>query len=121
MNYVEFKNSEPGLDGHLLQGFAADGRQVTRLEISGWVKTENATAGLYPDQIPCIAITLYDDQRRQLEPIFIGPFRGSAWHEERKTFSVRREAREGICRIGLFGATGMAAFDNLEIKRVQDP
>jgi protein-L-isoaspartate(D-aspartate) O-methyltransferase len=119
MHYVEFKNSEPGLDGHLLQGFAADGRQVTRLEVSGWVKTENVAAGLYPDQIPCIAITLYDDQRRQLEPIFIGPFRGtSAWHEERKTFVVPREAREGIFRIGLFGATGTACFDKLEIRKV---
>jgi protein-L-isoaspartate(D-aspartate) O-methyltransferase len=93
---------------------------LNRLEVSGWVKTENVVAGQFSDQIPYIAITLYDDQRRQLDPLFIGPFHGTtAWHEERKTFTVPREAREGILRIGLFGATGTACFDKLEIKRVQ--
>ena len=119
-HYVEFKNDEPSLDGHLLQGFPIDGRQVTRLEVSGWVKTENVVAGQFGDQIPYIAITLFDDQRRQLDPLFIGPFHGtSAWHEERKTFVIPKEAREGIFRIGLFGATGTASFDKLEIKKVQ--
>jgi protein-L-isoaspartate(D-aspartate) O-methyltransferase len=118
-HYIEFKNDEPNLDGHLLQGFALDGRQVTQLEVAGWVKTENVIAGEHPDQVPYIAITLYDDQRRQLEPMFVGPFRGTSdWHEARKVFRIPREAREGIFRIGLFGATGMAAFDKLEIKRL---
>jgi protein-L-isoaspartate(D-aspartate) O-methyltransferase len=118
-HYVEFKNSEPGLDSHLLQGFGVDGRQVTQLEVSGWVKTENVVPGQHPDQIPYIAITLYDEQRRQLDPMLIGPFRGTSdWAEVRRTFRIPREAREGIFRIGLFGATGMAAFDKLEIKKV---
>jgi protein-L-isoaspartate(D-aspartate) O-methyltransferase len=95
---------------------------VSRLEVSGWVKTENVVAGQFGDQIPSIAITLYDDQRRQLEPLFVGPFYGtSAWREEHKTFSIPKEAREGILRIGLFGATGIACFDKIEIKKVQRP
>lgn len=118
-HYIEFKNDEPNLDGHLLQGFACDGRQVTQLEVSGWVKTESAVGGQFPDQVPYIAITLYDDQRRQLEPLYLGPFLGTtAWHEARKTFRVPKESREGIFRIGLFGATGTAAFDKLEMKKV---
>jgi protein-L-isoaspartate(D-aspartate) O-methyltransferase len=118
-HYIEFKNSEPSLDGHLMQGFPIDGRKVQRIEVSGWVKTENVLQGEFPDQIPSIAITLYDEQRKQLEPMFIGPFRGtSAWHEERKTFFIPKEAREGIFRIGLFGATGTACYDKLEIKKV---
>ena len=38
-----------------------------------------------------------------------------------KTFRIPPEAREAIFRIGLFGATGTAAFDKLQIKKVQRP
>ena len=121
-HYVQFKNDEPGLDGHLLQGFAIDGRQVSQLEVSGKVKTDNVVAGPFNDQIPYIAISLYDHQRREISVLKIGPIRGtSAWHEESKTFSIPPTAREGILRIGLFGATGTAAFDNLQMKKIAKP
>src|SRR5262245_2489075 len=121
-HYVEFKNSEPGLGAHLLQGFAIDGRKVPMIEVKGVVKTENVVAGLQRDQNAYIAITLYDDQRRQLEPLLIGPFLGtSGWHEETKRFRVPAEAREGILPCGLFGATGTAAFDNLEMTKGAKP
>jgi protein-L-isoaspartate(D-aspartate) O-methyltransferase len=120
--YVEFKNTEPGLSAHLLQGFGIDGRQVSQLEVRGWVKTENAVSGPERDQAPYIALTLFDEQRRQSEPLVIGPFRGTSdWHEVSKVFRIPPETREGIFRIGLFGATGMAAFDKLEIRNVPKP
>jgi protein-L-isoaspartate(D-aspartate) O-methyltransferase len=118
-HYIEFKNNVPDLDGHLLQGFPIDGRKVTKIEVSGWVKTENTVAGKFPDQMPYIAITLFDEQRQQSEPLYLGPFLGtSGWHEVRKTFLVPKQYREGIFRIGLFGATGTACFDKLELKKV---
>jgi protein-L-isoaspartate(D-aspartate) O-methyltransferase len=121
-HYVEFKNTEPGLDAHLLQGFAIDGRQVAQLEVSGWVKTDNVVAGPLRDQNAFIALSLYDEQRRELGILTIGPFTGtSAWREESKTFRIPPAAREGILRIGLFGATGTAAFDKLEIRKVVRP
>jgi len=119
-HFIEFKNAEPNLDGHLMQGFPIDGRKVPQLEVSGWVKTENVVGGEDPDQIPNIVITLLDDQRKIFARLDIGPFRGtSTWREERKTFLIPKDAREGILRIGLFGATGTACFDKLEIKKVQ--
>jgi protein-L-isoaspartate(D-aspartate) O-methyltransferase len=121
-HYVEFKNSEPGLDGHLLQGFALDGRTVSHLHVSGWVKTEKVVPGSLADQSVYIAVTLYDHQRRQLDLLKIGPINGTtAWHQESATFAVRPETREAILRIGLFGATGTAAFDKLEMKKVAKP
>ena len=94
-----------------------------QLEVSAFVKTENVVAGADdPDQKPFIAITLYDDQRKQIARLDIGPFLGtSSWHEERKTFLIPKDAREGIFRIGLFGATGAISFDKLEIKKVMRP
>jgi protein-L-isoaspartate(D-aspartate) O-methyltransferase len=121
-HYVEFVNTEPNLGAHLLQGFAVDGRQVPFLEVSGYVKTENVVPGEQADQAPYIAVTLYDEQRRELTVLTIGPFRGtSAWRHERRTFRVPPQTREAIFRIGLFGATGKAAFDKLEVKKAARP
>ena len=121
-HYVEFVNTEPNLGAHLLQGFALDGRQVPFLEVSGYVKTENVVPGEQADQAPYIAVTLYDEQRRELTVLTIGPFRGtSAWRHERRTFRVPPQTREAIFRIGLFGATGKAAFDKLEVKKAARP
>jgi protein-L-isoaspartate(D-aspartate) O-methyltransferase len=118
-HYVEFKNSEPGLASHLLQGFAVDGRQVSQIEISGWVKTDNVANGPHADEVACIAITFLDERRQQSDPIVIGPFQGTSdWHRQVKVLRVPPSAREGIFRIGLFGATGTAAFDHLQVKKV---
>jgi protein-L-isoaspartate(D-aspartate) O-methyltransferase len=63
---------------------------------------------------------MYDEQRRQLPSPSIGPFTGSSgWHEVKQTFAVPKESREGILLIGLFGATGVACFDKLELNRVE--
>jgi protein-L-isoaspartate(D-aspartate) O-methyltransferase len=120
-HYIEFKNDVANLDGHLLQGFPIDGRTVRQIEVSGFVKTENVIPGMQDlDQKPFIAITLYNDQRRQIERLDIGPFLGSSnWHEERRMFQIPKEAREGIIRIGLFGATGVASFDKIDIRKVK--
>ena len=119
-HYVTFKNSEPGLSAHLLQGFAIDGRKVKEIEISAMVKSENCARGVVPDEAPAIFVTLFDEQRRQLEPFGIGPLLGTAdWHKESKTFKSPPEAREGIFRIGLFGATGTMSFDRVQLKKVE--
>lgn len=117
---VEFSSTEPGVSAHLLQGFAIDGRKVKEIEIRGWVKTENVVTGPIKDEAPYLVVTLFNEQRKELDNLVIGPFRGtSAWHEESKTFKVPAEAREGIFRIGLFGATGTAWFDKVQVKKVK--
>lgn len=120
-HYLEFKNTQPDLEAHLFQGLAIDGRKVSKIEVSGWVKTEKVVAGQYPDQAPRIGVRLFDDQRQQVPKVlFIGPFVGtSGWHKVSKTFVVPMEAREGIFAIGLFGATGVVCFDKLELKKVE--
>jgi protein-L-isoaspartate(D-aspartate) O-methyltransferase len=119
-HHILFDNDEPGLDAHLLQGLAIDGRKVSELTISGWVKLDGVVAGTSREMAPGIGLTLYDEQRKDLGTLIIGPWNGTAdWHEETKTFRIPAAAREGIFRIGLFGATGKAAFDKLSIKKVE--
>jgi protein-L-isoaspartate(D-aspartate) O-methyltransferase len=119
-HHVRFKNDEPGLSAHLLQGFAIDGREVAQLAVSAWVKTEGVVPGRGRDENAQIAITFYDQQRKDLGHMFMGPFPSTAdWHQQTKTFRIPPDAREAIFRIGLFGATGAAAFDKIEIKKAE--
>jgi protein-L-isoaspartate(D-aspartate) O-methyltransferase len=120
-HYIEFKNTERNLEAHLLQGFAIDGRNVSKIEISGWVKTDNVTGDPKLAQAACINIRLYDDQRELVKlkkPIILGPFPStSGWHQVSGVFAIPKETREGIFGIGLFGATGVACFDKLEMRK----
>ena len=119
-HHIVFTNAEPGLSAHLLQGFAVDGRKVSEVEVTGWVKLEDVVTASNGEEACGIAMTLYDEQRRELGTTFLGPFHGTAeWHVEKKTFRIPPTAREGIFRIGLFGATGTAAFDKVQMKKVE--
>ncbi len=116
-HHILFKNEDAGVSSHLLQGFGIDGRKVKRIELSGWIKLDNVVAN--NKEQPFIGVTLYDQNRRELGLWIIGPFSGTSdWHEEKKTIDVPVSAREGIVRIGLFGATGEARLDNIKIRKV---
>lgn len=118
-HHVLFKNETSGVSSHLLQGFGIDGRQVKRLELSGWVKLDNVVGD--EGERPFIGITLYDNNRRELGLWVIGPFTGTSdWHEEKKVIDIPVGAREGLVRIGLFGSTGEARFDKIQMRKV-DP
>lgn len=109
-----FENDVPGRASHLLQGFPIDGESITELVISGYVKTEDVVPGKERFELPVIAVTFYDAERRDLGTSWIGPFHGtSSWHEVKKSFRVPPKAREGILRIGLFGGTGKIWLDNI--------
>ena len=117
-HYVTFQNSESGLSTHLLQGFGIDGRQVGELQLFGWVKTKDVKVGAHRDELPAIVVTLYDSERKELGHWIAGPVRGDTdWHEQTKTIQVPTATREGILRIGLFGATGTASFDKIRLQR----
>ncbi|QDU28648.1 Protein-L-isoaspartate O-methyltransferase [Anatilimnocola aggregata] len=118
---ITFTNSRAGLSAHLLQGFGIDGRQVKQLEISGMITTKNVVADLKKDEAPLIAVTFYDGNRRPLGHHFVGPVLGdTAWHEIKRTIRVPENVREGILRIGLFGATGTASFDKIQFRKIDE-
>jgi protein-L-isoaspartate(D-aspartate) O-methyltransferase len=117
--YVRFSNQTPGLNSHLLQGIAIDGRRVSMIRLSGQARTKDVRKGPDPESMPMIAISLYDEQRRDLGTYWLGPFRGSRpWRSSSRLIRVPPAAREAILRVGLFGATGTADFDLISIKRI---
>ncbi len=115
-HYMAFRNSEPGNAAHLLQGFALDGSRIREINLSAWVRYQNVVAGHARDELPVLAVTFYDSQRRELGNWLIGPFQGdSPWRQVTKTITVPPATREAILRIGLFGATGEIGFDHIQL------
>ena len=117
--FARFENSTPGLDSHLLQGVPIDGSQVTTLRMSGRVRTREVRKGPGPHALPSIAISFYDSDRNELALYWLGPFEGtSPWRSVSRLLRVPVKTHEAILRIGLFGATGQADFDDVSLRRI---
>ena len=111
-----FRNETPGRGSHALQGFAVDGGRTPQLDLSVMVRGKDIRPGQNAGQLPAIAITFYDENRATIGEVGLGPWRGTfGWQRENKRFFVPRKAREAVLRIGLLGATGEIAFDDLKL------
>ncbi|MGB7348162.1 MAG: protein-L-isoaspartate(D-aspartate) O-methyltransferase [Pirellulaceae bacterium] len=118
-HFARFENETPGLNSHLLQGIAIDGRKVSLIRLSGRARTDNVKKGPTPEALPAVAISLYDGQRKDLGTFSIGPYGGTrSWRASSRLIRVPPTTREAILRVGLFGATGTADFDEIEIKKI---
>jgi protein-L-isoaspartate(D-aspartate) O-methyltransferase len=126
-NYVTFKNATPGRGSHALQGFAVDGRKVTQLQLSVWVRGKDVRPGEKPWQSPNVVIMFYDENRAQIgEPaLFYDENRAASWRgtfdwqTDTRRIKVPPKAREAIMRIGLLGAVGEISFDDIQVKAVK--
>jgi protein-L-isoaspartate(D-aspartate) O-methyltransferase len=116
-HYVRLHNVTPGRDAHLMQGLGIDGRRVTQLRIGGWIRTSDLDPQLKSPEGPRVVISFFDSQRRDLGLRWIGPWHeATSWQEFSEVIRVPSETREMILRIGLFGATGTAEFDDLRLE-----
>jgi protein-L-isoaspartate(D-aspartate) O-methyltransferase len=117
MYYVQFDNDVPGQLAHLMQGFAVDGREVPVIELTAAVACENVLPGPHKEDLPVVAVTFYDELRKDLGTEYIGPLQGTiTWKNVTREIRVPVAAREAIVRIGLFGATGKASFDSISVR-----
>ncbi len=115
-HYVVFTNETAGRGSHALQGFAVNVKEVPRLELSVLVRGKDIRPGQNARQLPVIIISFYDENRATISEVGLGPWRGTFdWQYESRRFVVPRKAREAVLRIGLLGATGEIAFDDLKL------
>ena len=116
-HYVQFENKVPGQYAHVMQGIAIDGRKVPAISFSARIASENVVQGNSRDDVPVAAITFYNAQRKDLSTTYLGPIVGtSSWTQLTKPqIRVPNATREAIVRIGLFGATGKANFDDVRV------
>jgi protein-L-isoaspartate(D-aspartate) O-methyltransferase len=117
--FVRFQNREPGRGCHALQGFAVDGRRVSRLQLSLFVAGKDVRQGQSPDQIPSAWVTFYDHRREMIGQERANPIVGTFdWRHEQVVLKVPLAAREAILRIGLLGAVGTLEMDDVQILAV---
>ena len=116
-HYVQFENKVPGQHAHVMQGVAIDGRQVPAISFSARISSVNVIQGNGPHDVPVAAITFYNAQRKNLSTTSLGPIVGTTpWTQLTKPqIRVPNATREAIVRIGLFGATGKANFDDVRV------
>lgn len=115
-NCISIQNEQLGRAGHLLQGIPIDGRHVENVEFSVDVKTDDVDDKGLENDYPTAAITFYDKDRKIITHVTMGRFTGTSdWHNVKRKIRVPANAREGLLRLGLFGATGQIWFDNVEL------
>ncbi len=118
--FATFSNEELGLAAHALQGFAIDGRKISKLQLDFSVRGKNIRPGRKPSEWPMIVFTYYDDRRMVVDEVSIGPFDGTFdWRSRSESISVPLKARECIFRIGLLGAIGEISLDDLRLSPIQ--
>jgi protein-L-isoaspartate(D-aspartate) O-methyltransferase len=115
--FARFKNETKDRTSSLLQGFAIDGRYVRDLDVSVWVRLKESVRGSRADMMPAVVVSFYDENRVPLGQRWLGPWHDIPdWQEESEQFRVPIRTREGILRIGLFGATGQMDVDNVRLR-----
>lgn len=114
---IEFRSDRPESPNLILQGFRCDAREHPKVILSGAVKCENIQVGKEADWLPKISLRMLDENREVLGYYWLGNFSGThPWQTQAREFKLHPRCREAIIQIGLFGATGTARFDGIEIR-----
>jgi protein-L-isoaspartate(D-aspartate) O-methyltransferase len=113
---LSFTNDVPGRMSRALQGFALDGKKIGEIEVSASIYGKDIVAGPYPDNLPQVSLTFYDDSWTIIGRTFTGPYRKSFdWQTVTQKLKVPQRTTKCIMHVGLLGATGEFAIDNVQI------
>jgi protein-L-isoaspartate(D-aspartate) O-methyltransferase len=87
------------------------------LRLSLFVKGDNIRSGQTSGQLPQAVVSFYDERRAVVGEESLGPFQGTFdWRRQERQIRVPLRAREAILRIGLLGAVGQLAVDDVELR-----
>jgi protein-L-isoaspartate(D-aspartate) O-methyltransferase len=118
--HVVFSNMQPGRGSQMLQAFAIDGRKVSDLDVSLRIKVTDVRPGQLLTQLPVCALVFYDENQNTIGERGMGLWRGTTdWQLEKTTVKVPVKAVQAIIRIGLFGAVGELAVDDVRVSAAE--
>ena len=87
------------------------------LDVSFYIRGNNIRLGQNADDAPALTIIFYDENRGVAGRGIVGPWTGAFdWRREVKRIEIPPRTREAIVCIGLFGAVGEIAFDDIVLK-----
>lgn len=115
-HYLRLSNTETDRVSQVLEGIPVAGNKIKALHIKLRVRGEGIKPGAEVWEKAALSINFYDEVRRLITDVTVGPFSGTFdWHEESKVITVPAKAREAIVRIGLNGAVGTLDVDDLRM------
>lgn len=119
-NFVRIQNRDPGRFAQLLQAMPLDGRKIQAVRIELWVRGEKLEKGTSGNEVPAIALKLFDEQRKYLSSASEGrTWSGSfPWNNVEFDLKIPPSAREAILYVGLNGGTGTLDIDGVSLKAV---
>ena len=118
--FVRLRNVDPGRSSQMLQGMGLDGRQISDIKLSVYVRGKDIVRGRSESELPLVGVIFYDENRATIGNVWLGPWLGSFdWRLEKERLQVPLKTREAIFHIGLNGATGEFDIDQLEIHAVE--
>jgi protein-L-isoaspartate(D-aspartate) O-methyltransferase len=116
-NVLMLSNSKPGENCHVLQAVGLDGRKVQSVEMSVRMRTEDVAAGRNRSALPRVELTFYDHNRELIRAGTLGPWDGTSdWFHESESIRVPGRTRLAVLVVGMFGATGRCAIDDIQIR-----
>jgi protein-L-isoaspartate(D-aspartate) O-methyltransferase len=116
-HYIALRNDLPGRSAHVLQALPIDGRRISSVTLTCWVRFRNVSDVQSSTLFPTAAICFYDENLAMVGSGGIGPFRGSEpWRRLSRLIPVPPAAREAILQLGLFGAAGELYFDDVRME-----
>jgi protein-L-isoaspartate(D-aspartate) O-methyltransferase len=114
--YVRFDNADSGRGAQMLQGMAVDGAKVSSLRISLQARATDIRSGATTYEKAGLIVHYFGPNREPVGEEVIGPWTGSfPWRKLSELIPVPPRAREAIIRIGLNGATGTLAIDDIKM------
>jgi protein-L-isoaspartate(D-aspartate) O-methyltransferase len=120
--YLEFANEQQGRSSQVLQGFAIDGRKVSRLRLECRVRGVNLAADPASGGAAAVFVSFFDDRRAAIDYGQLGPWKGDFdWRDEATEIAVPLAAREAIIAVGLHGGTGRLGMDDLSLSAAAVP
>jgi hypothetical protein len=87
--------------------------------VSASIRGSNIAQGPNPDQSPQISLTFYDESWAIIGRTFAGPYRGTFdWQSVTQKLKVPPRTTKCIMHVGLLGATGEFALDDVKIRAI---
>ncbi len=118
-HFISFVNTVPSKASRALQGLAIDGRAMSHLQLSAYVRGRNLHPGSTPKQRASVIITFYDRRRAVIDSERLANWEGTFdWRRETKNLRVPLATREAILRLGLLGGTGQLDLDDVFLEAV---
>ena len=115
--FLTFDNAEPGRSAHMLQGMAIDGRSIAAVGVSLRMRLAGPGPGTRPQEAAGLMLHFFDARRGYLGSRLLGPWTAEvpSWAAVGGRLEVPPEATEAIVQVGLNGATGTLALDDLRL------